>query len=272
MIPAAFDYHRAESIDEAIALLAELGDEAKVVAGGQSLLPMMKLRLAAPAALVDIARIESLRGIRDGGDHLVIGALARHHDIETDPLVRRSCPVLADVAHLVGDPQVRHRGTFGGTLAHADPAGDLASVAVALDATVVVVGPGGQREIPIGELALGYFETSIADDEMIIEVRVPLSEGPGSYQKFTRRAQDWAVVGALAVRSRGATRVALVNMGATTHRASSVEAALAEGATPRDAAALAADGTAPVDDLAGSAEYRRHLARVLTERALLAAT
>ncbi len=269
MIPVAFGYHRPETLDEALALLGELGDEAKVLAGGHSLIPMMKLRLAAPLAVVDVGRLHSLRYVRDGGDHLAIGALTRHHDLETDSLVAQRVPVLRSVAHLVGDPQVRHRGTLGGTLAHADPAGDLAAVAVALDATIVVAGTTGRREVPAGDLATGYFETTLAPEEMIVEIKVPYAEA-GEYQKFTRRAQDWAVVGSLAVRSRGTLRVALVNMGATTIRATAVEAALAEGTSAAEAAVEATVGTSPVGDLAGSAEYRQHLARVLTERALLA--
>lgn len=268
MIPAPFDYHRATTVDDAVELLDRFGGEARVLAGGQSLLPMMKLRLATPDVLVDIGRISGLRSVRAEDGHLVIGALTRHHDIEVDPLIRSHCPILADVAGRVGDPQVRHRGTFGGTIAHGDPAGDLPAVALALDATVVVAGPGGRREIAAANLYAGYYETTIAPGEIIVEVRVPFTDGPGSYQKFATRAQDWATVGVAAVRTAGTVRVALVNMGPTTLRARSVERAVASGATATEAATLAAEGTSPVGDLHASAEFREHLSTVLTERAL----
>lgn len=268
MIPAAFAYHRPGTIDEAVGLLGELGDEATVLAGGQSLLPMMKLRLAAPEAVIDIGRIPGLRFVREAEGHLVIGALTRHHDLERDPLVGKRCPLLGEVANQVGDAQIRHRGTFGGTLAHGDPAADLPAVAVALDATVVVAGPQGTREIPASRLYHSFFETSIAADELIVEVRLPFTEGAGRYEKFTRQAQDWATVGVLAARSGAGTRVALVNMGPTTLRAGAVEQALAEGASVREAAELAVEGTAPVEDLRAGVEYRKHLCRVLTRRAL----
>ncbi|MCC6225218.1 MAG: xanthine dehydrogenase family protein subunit M [Microthrixaceae bacterium] len=272
MIPAAFAYHRPETVDETVALLSELGDEATVLAGGQSLLPMMKLRLAAPEAVIDIGRVPDLRFVREGKGHLVIGALTRHHDLERDPLVGKRCPLLGEVAKKVGDPQIRHRGTFGGTLAHGDPAADLPAVAVALDATIVVVGPQGRREIPASALYRSYFETSIAADELIVEVRIPFTEGAGGYEKFTRQAQDWATVGVLAARCGGTIRVALVSMGHTTLRAGAVELALAGGASIDEAAALAAVGTAPVEDLRAGVEYREHLCRVLTRRALEAAS
>jgi len=269
--PAAFEYVRAESTEHAIALLGEHGEEAKVLAGGHSLIPMMKLRLATPTVLVDLGRLADLRGVRDGGDHLVIGALTRHHDLETDPLIARDCPILRHVAHLVGDRQVRHRGTFGGTLAHGDPAGDLPAVAVALDATIVVAGPRGRREIPATDLYESFLETAIESDELVVEVRVPKVPSGWDYQKFVRRAQDWAIVGVAAVRVAGRTQVSLVNMGSTTLRASAVEEALAAGATSADAAELATEGTDPPEDLNGSVAYRQHLARVLTRRAIDAA-
>jgi carbon-monoxide dehydrogenase medium subunit len=268
VIPAAFDYVRAGSADEAVALLAEHGDDAKLLAGGHSLLPLMKLRLASPAVLIDVGRIADLSYIRDGGDHVAVGALTRHHDVETSALLREQVPILAHVAHLVGDPQVRHRGTIGGSIAHGDPASDLPAVALALDATLVARGPGGERTIPATDFFRGFLETALDPGEMLTEIRFPTLAGGGwSYQKFTRRAIDWAVVGVAAIRN-GRTGVALVNMGPTTLRASAVEQAIASGATATDAAAAAGDGTEPPSDLNASTEYRQHLVRVLTRRAL----
>jgi carbon-monoxide dehydrogenase medium subunit len=269
--PVAFDYHRPDTLDEAIGLLVEHGDDAKVLAGGLSLLPMMKLRLATPGVLVDVGRLADLRYVRDSGDHLAIGALTRHHDLETDPLIAAECPLLGHVAHLVGDRQVRHRGTFGGTLAHGDPAGDLPAVAVALDATLVAAGPNGVREIRATEMYSSFLETALEPDELVTEIRVPKVRAGWNYQKFVRRAQDWAIVGVAAARVGDRTQVALVNMGSTTLRATAVEDALASGASVEEAAELAADGTNPPSDLNGSEDYRRHLARVLTRRALQAA-
>jgi carbon-monoxide dehydrogenase medium subunit len=269
--PAPFEYVRAESVDHVIGVLHEHGDEAKVLAGGHSLLPMMKLRLATPTVLVDLGRLADLRYVRDGGDHLAIGALTRHHDLETDPLIARDCPILRRVAHLVGDRQVRHRGTFGGTLAHGDPAGDLPAVAVALDATVVVAGPAGRREIPATQMYSSFLETAIEPDELVVEVRVPKVPTGWDYQKFVRRAQDWAIVGVAAVTVAGRTQISLVNMGSTTLRATAVEEALAAGASAADAAELATEGTSAPEDLNGSVAYREHLARVLTRRAIDAA-
>jgi carbon-monoxide dehydrogenase medium subunit len=271
VIPAGFDYVRAGSADEAIAALAEHGDEAKLLAGGMSLLPLMKLRLATPSVLVDVGRVEDLAHVTDAGDHLSIGALTRHRDLETSELLTRECGVLRAVAAEVGDNQVRHRGTLGGSVAHGDPASDLPAVLLALDATFVARGPSGTREIPAREFFQGFLETALAPDELLVEIRVPKTGSAGfSYQKFNRRAQDWAIVGALAVRN-GSTRVALVNMGSTPLRASGVEEALAGGADAAEAAARAAEGTDPPSDLNGGPEYREHLARVLVRRALEAA-
>ena len=268
MIPAAFDYVRAESADHALALLAEHGDEAKLLAGGHSLLPLMKLRLATPSVLVDVGRVEELSYIRDAGDHIAIGALTRHRDVEHSDLLRTEVPLLAHTASLVGDPQVRHRGTLGGTLVHGDAASDLPAVVLALGGAVVVRGPGGERIIPATELFRGFLETAVGPDELLTEVRVPKVRGAGwSYQKFNRRAQDWAIVGVAAI-VNGTTGVALVNMGSTPLRAAAVEAALASGASAAEAADVAAEGTEPSEDLNASAEYRRHLARVLVRRAL----
>lgn len=270
MIPAAFEYVRAESVDAALAALAEHGDDAKLLAGGMSLIPLMKLRLATPAVVVDVGRLRDLSYVRDGGDHLAIGALTRHRDLETSDLLAQHCPALRGVAAEVGDNQVRHRGTLGGSVAHGDPASDLPAVLLALDAQFVAVGPSGERTVAAGDFFRGFLETALAPDELLTEIRVPKVAGGWNYQKFNRRAQDWAIVGALAVRN-GATRVALVNMGSTPLRASAVEAALAAGASVEDAAQHAAEGTEPPADLNASPEFREHLARVLVRRALEAA-
>ena len=272
MIPAAFDYVRAGSAEEAVAALVDHGDDAKLLAGGMSLLPLMKLRLATPSVLVDIGRVSDLSYIRDGGDHLAIGALTRHRDLETSDLLGEQCGVLRSVASEVGDNQVRHRGTIGGSVAHGDPASDLPAALLALDGTFVVQGRGGERTIPAAEFFLGFLECALAPDELLTEIRVPKMPGAGfSYQKFQRRAQDWAIVGALAIRN-GDARVALVNMGSVPLRATAVERELASGASLADAAQLAAEGTDPPSDLNGSSEYREHLARVLVRRALEAAS
>ena len=233
MIPAAFDYARAGSAQEAIALLGEHGDEAKLLAGGHSLLPMMKLRLAVPSVVVDIGRVTDLSYINDGGDHIAIGALTRHRALETSNLLAAECPLLGHVAGEVGDPQVRHRGTIGGSLAHSDPASDLPAAVLALGGTLVAQGPNGRREISAGDFFTGYFESALADDEMLTEIRVPKAPGDGwNYQKFNRRAQDWAIVGVAAVNVNGGTNVALVNMGSTPLRAGAVEAATGGGRRP----------------------------------------
>ena len=272
MIPASFDYVRAGSFEEAIAALVEHGDEAKLLAGGHSLIPLMKLRFATPSVLVDIGRVVDGAYIRDSGDHLSIGALTRHCDVHSSELLRDQLPVLAAVAGMVGDPQVRHRGTIGGSLAHGDPASDFPAVLLATGGSLIVRGPGGEREISVNDFFVGFLETALAPDEVLTEIRVPKLPGAGwSYQKFNRRAQDWAIVGAVAVRN-GHTGVALVNMGPTAVRASGVETALADGASIADAAALAAEGTEPTSDFNASSEYREHLARVLVRRALEEAT
>jgi carbon-monoxide dehydrogenase medium subunit len=268
VIPAAFDYVRAGSADEAVALLGEHGDDAKLLAGGHSLLPLMKLRLATPSVLIDVGRLSDLSYIRDGGDHVAVGALTRHRDVETSTLVGAEVPVLAYTASQVGDPQVRHRGTIGGSLAHGDPASDLPAVVLALGGTLVAQGPGGTREIAATDFFQGFLETALAPDELLTEIRVPKAPGGWSYQKFNRRAQDWAIVGACVARVNGGTGVGLVNMASTPVRAGAVEAALAAGASAADAAEVAAEGTEPSADLNASADFRRHLARVLVRRAL----
>ena len=271
MIPAKFEYRRAGSVDEALALAGQDPDGAKFLAGGHSLLPLMKLRLATPSLLVDIGRLRDLSYVRDEGDHVAIGALTRHRDLEVSDVAREHVPLLARVAGQVGDPQVRHRGTIGGSLAHGDPASDLPAAVLALGGTLVVRGAGGTREVPAEDFFQGFLETAMAPGELLTEIRVPKTSGGWSFQKFNRRAQDWAIVGVAAVVD-GTPRVALVNMGSTPLRARGVEAALAGGATPADAADRAGDGLDPPADLQASAEYRNHLARVLVRRALEEAT
>ncbi|MFF0729144.1 FAD binding domain-containing protein [Streptomyces sp. NPDC004134] len=285
MIPAAFDYVRPESAGAAVSALAEAeaaGLEAKVLAGGQSLLPLLRMRLAFPDLVVDVGRIPGLRGVRDDGDALVIGALTTHHEVLADPLVRRHAGLLAAATATVADPAVRHRGTLGGSLAHADPAADLPAVALALDAELTAEGPGGRRTVPAREFFTDYLTTVLAPGELLTEIRVPKYDGWGfRYEKFSRAAQAWALVGvAAAVRRHDGGRIAearigLTSMGPTPVRAAAVEAALAGADTTEEsvaaAASAAAQGTRPAADLSGSAAYRAHLARVLTRRAVLAA-
>jgi carbon-monoxide dehydrogenase medium subunit len=280
MIPVAFEYFAPATVDEALGLLRE-HDDAKVLAGGQSLMPALRLRLAAPEVIVDIRKIDDLQGVRDDGDALVIGAMTPHSTVQSDPLVGEHAKLIALATATVGDPQIRHRGTFGGSLAHADPAADLPAVAVALDAEFVIAGADGRRTVPAAEFFQGVFSTALGEDELLVEVRVPKYTGWGAhYEKFNRVAQGWSIVSvAAAVRLDGGSiaeaRVGLGNMGATPVRATAVEAALvgqpATADAVRDAAARAADGTSPVSDINGDEEYRRHLAAVLTRRAVLAA-
>jgi aerobic carbon-monoxide dehydrogenase medium subunit len=265
MIPAAFDYEVADSAAHALALLATHGEDAKVLAGGHSLLPMMKARLAQPAVLIDIARISELSGIRADGDHLIIGATTRHADVAGSDLLRAEAPLLAYAAAQVGDPQIRHRGTIGGSLAHADPAADLPMTVLALGATLEITGPAGVRVVGADDFFVGPFETALSPDELLTAVRVPRGGSvPWGYQKFVRRANDWAIVGVAAYDGR----VALASMGGTPLRALATEEALRSGASAGEAAALAAEGTTPGYDFHADSDYRRHLARVLTRRAL----
>jgi aerobic carbon-monoxide dehydrogenase medium subunit len=269
MIPAQFSYRRASSAAEALDLAAEYGEDAKFLAGGHSLLPLMKLRLALPEVIIDIGRLRDLSYISDGGDHIAVGALTRHHDLEHSELLARELPLLAHAAGQVGDPQIRHRGTIGGSLAHADPASDLPAVVLTLDATLIARGPGGEREIPVSEFFDSLFETALEPGELLTEIRIPKPSARGwAFQKFTKRAIDWAIVG-VAVQGNA---VGLVNMGETPLRASATERALVDGAGISEAAALAAQGTHPSADINASPEYREHLARVLTGRALEEAT
>jgi carbon-monoxide dehydrogenase medium subunit len=271
MIPAPFEYELAESTDHAIALLGERED-AKLLAGGHSLLPLLRLRFARPALLVDIGRIEGLSYVRDAGASIAIGALTRHHDVATAPLVQEHNPLVSHAAGLIGDPQVRHRGTIGGSLAHGDPASDLPAVVLALDGEIDIAGPDGVRTVTAADFFRGVFETAVGPQELVTEVRVPKLTGDHgwSYLKFRRRQQDWATVGVVAVarRSNGGVSepaIGLVSMGATPLRASAAEAAWASGADP---GAVADEGTDPPDDTNGSAEYRRHLVKVLVRRAV----
>ena len=276
MIPLAFDYEVAESVDHAIELLGQHGDEAKLLAGGHSLLPIMKLRLAAPTVLVDLGRLDDLNYVRDEGDHLAIGAMTRHCDMERDSTLGEHCGLIAYTASLVGDPQVRHRGTIGGSISHGDAASDLPSALLALDANFVVKGSGGERTVAAGDFFEDYLQTILEPDEVLTEIQVPKLGGAGwSYKKFNRRAQDWAVVGVAAVVERsngsiGSARIGLTNMGSTPLRATSAENALS-GADPSsvaEATSSADEGTSPSSDIAASDEYRRHLARVLSRRAV----
>lgn len=276
MIPLAFDYEVAESVDHAIELLGQHGDEAKLLAGGHSLLPIMKLRLAAPTILVDLGRLDDLNYVRDEGDHLAIGAMTRHCDMERDSTLGEHCGLIAYTASLVGDPQVRHRGTIGGSISHGDAASDLPSALLALDANFIVKGSGGERTVAAGDFFEDYLQTTLEPDEVLTEIQVPKLGGAGwSYKKFNRRAQDWAVVGVAAVVERsngsiGSARIGLTNMGSTPLRATSAENALS-GADPSsvaEATSSADEGTSPSSDIAASDEYRRHLARVLSRRAV----
>jgi aerobic carbon-monoxide dehydrogenase medium subunit len=271
MIPAPFDYEVAESVGNAIELLGSR-EETKALAGGHSLLPLLRLRLTRPSLLVDIGRLSELSYVRDAGDSIAIGALTRHHDVATAPLLQEHNPLVSFTAGLIGDPQVRHRGTIGGSLAHGDPASDLPAIVLALDGEIDVAGPDGVRTVAASEFFRGVFETAAGARELVTEVRVPKLTGDHvwSYLKFRHRAQDWATVGVAAVarRSNGGVveaAIALVNMGATPLRARAAEAAWNAG---EDTAAVAAEGTEPASDTNGSADFRRHLARVLVRRAV----
>ena len=281
MIPAKFDYMRPSSLDEAVHVLGNAGDDAKVIAGGQSLMPLLRLRLAYPSLLVDVGGLDELRGIRDEGDSLLIGARTTHYQLVNDPLIAEHCGLLGDAAALVADPAVRHRGTIGGSLAHGDPAGDLPAVTLALDATLTARGPAGDRDIAAADFFVDYLTTALEPAEILTGIRVPKLDGWGyHYEKFHRTAQAWAIVGvaALTRRSNGQVteaRIGLTNMGPVPVRATAAEAAAAGAEASRDALRAAAtradEGTEPPSDLHGAPDYRRHLARVLTGRALAAA-
>lgn len=281
MIPSAFDYAAPGTVAEALDVLAAAGDDVKLLAGGQSLIPVMKLRLADPAMVIDLGRIGELSGVRDDGDALLIGAMTTHHQIATDPLIAAHVPLLAKAAATVADPQVRHRGTFGGALVHADPAGDLPAPVLAADATFILAGQDGERRVAAVDFFQGYFTTAVEDGEILTHVRVPKYTGWGAhYEKFTRVAQQWSIVAVAAmVRVEGGTiaeaRIGLTNVASTPLRATAVEQALVGAPLTQeaiaDASAHAAEGTDPASDLNGDAAYRRHLAEVLTKRAVIAA-
>jgi carbon-monoxide dehydrogenase medium subunit len=281
MIPAQFDYTAPESLADAITALGSDSDEIKVLAGGQSLIPVLKLRLAAPTLIVDIGRIDELKGVSEDGDAIVIGAMTTHDEVMSSPLVSEHAKVLAKATQTVADPQVRHRGTLGGALVHADPAGDLPAPILALEAELVIAGPGGERTVAAADFFEDLFTTVVAEDEILTKIRIPKHTGwGGHYEKFTRVAQQWSIVGiAAAVKADGGTisdaRVGLTNMGSTALRATAVEQALvgqpATAEAVKAACAQAAEGTNPPSDTNGDSEYRRHLAGVLTGRAVLAA-
>jgi carbon-monoxide dehydrogenase medium subunit len=278
VIPASFDYVAPTTVEEALAALAQYGDEAKIIAGGQSLLPVLRMRLNAPEWVIDLRRIDSLKGVRDEGDSILVGAMTRHCDVATDPLVAEHAALIARATATVADEQVRHRGTFGGALAHADPAGDLGAPALALDAEFVIAGPAGERVVPGSEFFQGLFETAVSEDELLVGVRIPKHTGwSAHYEKFVRVAHQWPIcaVGATLKVNGGVIEgaaIGLTNMGATPLRAAGVEQALvgqqATEEVVRNAAALAADGAEPPSDLNGDADYRRHLVTVLTRRAI----
>jgi len=282
MIPAKFEYVRPGSVADAVRALADGGDDAKIIAGGQSLLPLLRLRLAYPDLLVDVGGLDELRGVADAGDSLLIGARTTHYQLVHDPLVAEHCGLLAQATSTIADPAVRHRGTLGGALAHADPAGDLPAVALALEVTMIARGPGGEREIAARDFFVDYLTSALGPAEILTGIRVPKlgSDWGYRYEKFHRTAQAWATVGvaALARRSNGTVaeaRIGLTNMGPVPVRATAAESAAAGAQASRDAlraaAASADEGTEPPADLHGAPDYRRHLARVLTGRALAAA-
>jgi aerobic carbon-monoxide dehydrogenase medium subunit len=279
MIPAAFAYARPTTIDEALQAVASGGEDVKILAGGQSLIPVMRLRLAAPETVVDLTKVAELRGVRDDGDAIVIGAMTTHSDVLSDPLIKQYAPLIAEATETVADRQVRHRGTFGGALAHADPAGDLPAVALALDAEFVIAGLNGRRTVPASEFFVDYLTTALQEGELLVEIRIPKLQGTWGmhYEKFNRVAQAWSIVAVAALVRRDGdviaeARVGLTNMGPVPLRASGVEAALAGAEASREAVAAAAEraaeGTSPSSDLNAQADYRQHLATVLTRRAV----
>jgi carbon-monoxide dehydrogenase medium subunit len=282
MIPTAFAYARPTTVDEALQAVASGGEYVKIMAGGQSLIPVMRLRLATPETVVDLTRVAELRGVREEGDAIVIGAMTTHSDVISDPLIAQYAPLIAEATETVADRQVRHRGTFGGALAHADPAGDLPAVALAMDAEFVIAGLTGRRTVSAPEFFVDYLTTALQEGELLVEIRIPKLHGTWGmhYEKFNRVAQAWSIVAVAALVRREEGRIAearigLTNMGPTPLRASGVEAALVNvEATPQSVAAAAehaAEGTSPSSDLNGQADYREHLAKVLTRRAVTVA-
>jgi aerobic carbon-monoxide dehydrogenase medium subunit len=281
VIPAKFDYARATGVEDAVRLLGQGGEDAKILAGGQSLIPLLRLRLAAPSLVVDVGAVDEMRGVREDGDAIVIGAATTHADVLTDPLVNQYATLLAKATGTVADRQVRHRGTFGGSLAHADPAGDLPAVAIASDAVFDIAGASGRRQVAARDFFLDYLTTALGLDDVLVSVRLPKRSGWGThYEKFNRMAQTWAMVGvAVALRMEGRSiaeaAIGLTNMAPVPVRATAVEAALiGAAATEADiaaAAAHAAEGTSPTSDVSASAEYRSNMVGVLTRRAIVAA-
>ncbi|KAB7744838.1 xanthine dehydrogenase family protein subunit M [Nostocoides sp. F2B08] len=282
MRPVAFDYVAPTTVEEVVQALSDGGEDATVISGGQSLLPVLRMRMADPSLLVDLRRVDSLREIRDDGDNLVIGARATHRQVSTDPLVRQHAGLIAKTAGSIGDPQIRYRGTIGGSLAHADPAGDMGAAVLALNGSLELTGPRGSRTVAGGDFFVDYFTTAREPGEVVTAVRIPKHDGWGShYEKFTVVVQAWAVVAvAAAVRVEGGqvaeARIGLTNMGTTPLRAAAAEQALvgvaaADTDALRAAAATAGEGTNPPDDPSGTPEYRRHLAGVLAGRAVVKA-
>ncbi|WP_068427220.1 FAD binding domain-containing protein [Piscicoccus intestinalis] len=281
MIPASFDYVAPTSLVQALEALRDHGDGAKIIAGGQSLLPILRMRMAAPEVLIDLGNVAELRGVFDDGEGIVVGAMTRYDEFLRDELAREHAGLLVEAVKTVADPQIRHRGTIGGALAHADPAGDVGAPALALDAEFVIVGPSGQRVVPAAEFFVDLFTTAVGDDEILAAIRIPKHTGWGAhYEKFVRVVHQWSIVAVAAtVRVEDGriaeAKVGLTNMGPTPLRARSVEGALAGCELTEEAVgaacASAADGTHPPEDLQGDADYRRHLATVLTRRAVLAA-
>jgi carbon-monoxide dehydrogenase medium subunit len=282
MIPAAFAYARPTTVDEALQAVASGGEDVKILAGGQSLIPVMRLRLAAPETVVDLTRVAELRGVREEEDAIVIGAMTTHSDVLSDPVIARWAPLIAEATETVADRQVRHRGTFGGALAHADPAGDLPAVALAMEAEFVIAGLTGRRTVPAAEFFVDYLTTALEEGELLVEIRVPKLRGTWGmhYEKFNRVAQAWSIVAVAALVRReenviAEARIGLTNMGPTPLRASAAEAALVGVPATREAVAAAAEraaeGTSPSSDLNAQADYRQHLATVLTRRAVTVA-
>lgn len=281
MIPAEFDYKAPSTIDEALSAIAEAGDDGKVIAGGQSLLPVLRMRLNAPEVLIDLRKVDELRGISDDGDTITIGAMTSYQDVLDDAGVAEHLLLLHKVVETIADPQIRHRGTLGGSVAHADPAGDVGAAVLALEATMVIRGSGGEREVPATDFFRGLFDTAVDDGELLTAIRLPKHTGWGAhYEKFVRVAHQWAIVAiAATVKADGGTiteaRVGLTNMGDRPLRATAVESALAGASATEDAVrqacASVAEGTSPPSDLNGDADYRKQIAPVLTRRAVLAA-
>lgn len=264
MIPAAFEYATASTVDEAVSHLQRFGEDAKLIAGGQSLLPLMRIRLSQPSALVDISRMGGVGDILRDDGHLVVGAGVRHAELERSPVVRESLPLLAKIAHEVGDNQIRNLGTMGGVVAHGDAAGDYCALALALDAEIVT----SRRTHPASSFFVDLFTTALQPDEVVTAVRFPVATGPHAYQKFRRRLYDWAIAGVMVQKVDGGWRVGYVNLGPTARRGTGVEQALAQGASAREAAEHTGESIEPRDDVRGGSAYKRHLATVLTRRAL----